>query len=131
MMLQLRRSPRLPQRTPGRATIELAYLASGQVNVTVTRLCDRPMMQAAVRCILDSIQKSPEITLCPFDAEDLMRKRRRGGPPAPPETEKLRVVQGWMRVQGRMNQEVYVNEQGISPATLRRWTRELERDGKL
>ncbi|HZQ09219.1 MAG TPA: helix-turn-helix domain-containing protein [Anaerolineae bacterium] len=60
-----------------------------------------------------------------------MRKRRRGGPLAPDDTEQLRIVRGWLRVQGRMNQEVYAREQGISPATLRRWMRQLEAQGKL
>ena len=120
-----------PVKSHGRATIELVFLSSGQAQVTVTRWCDKPIMVETVTRMLDSVRHSPRIVVTPFDSNELMRKRRRGGPLAPDDTEQLRIVRGWLRVQGRMNQEVYAREQGISPATLRRWMRQLEAQGKL
>ncbi|HZQ07351.1 MAG TPA: hypothetical protein VFD70_12295 [Anaerolineae bacterium] len=88
-------------------------------------------MVETVTRMLDSVRHSPRIVVTPFDPNELIRKRRRGGPLPPSDTEKLRIVHGWLRVQGRMNQEVYARAQGISPATLRRWMRQLEVQRKL
>lgn len=122
---------RLPIKSPGRATLELVHLPSGHVQVTVTRWCDKPIMVATVQTMLDSIQNAPEVVVAPFDPAELLRKRHGGGPLPPSDTEKLRIVRGWLRLQGRINQDVYTRGQGISPATLRRWRHQLEVQGKL
>jgi hypothetical protein len=56
---------------------------------------------------------------------------RRGGPCGTPKSQRQEVVEGWLRLRGRMNQEVYAQGRGISPATLRRWMRELRDADKL
>lgn len=124
------RAPRIPINTPGRATIELVLLPSQQVQVTVTRWCDRRVMIETVMQMVDAIRHSPQVIVNPFEPEKL-RKRRRGGPAPMPEQDKLRIVQAWLRLQGHMTEDVYAREQGISSATLRRWKRQLELEGKL
>ena len=126
---RLLRNECLPIKTPGRARIELLYIPSGQVQVTVISWCDKPIMVETAMSMLDSIQNKSNVVVNPFDPKELMRKRHAGGPPPPSDSEKLRIVLGWRRVQGHMNQEVYTREHGISPATLRRWIHQLEKQG--
>lgn len=56
---------------------------------------------------------------------------RRGGPLGPSDDEKLRLVSGWLRVQGRQTQEVYAQLQGRSASTLRRYIRDLKAKGMI
>lgn len=58
-------------------------------------------------------------------------EKRRGGPEATPEEDRLRIVRGWEDQKGRMLQEVYAATYGIDATTLRRWRRELKNEGKL
>jgi hypothetical protein len=58
-------------------------------------------------------------------------QKRRGGPIPTPESEKIRIVQGWHQVKDNVNQEAYAQGQWITPRTLREWEKELEEQGKL
>lgn len=125
-----RRTSRLPKLTRGRANIELVFLPSQQVQVSVIHWCDTPIMIETVMTLLDSIRASPHVMLSPFDPEALA-KRRRGGPIPTPDEDKVRIIRDWLGVQGHTKEEVFAHEQGISSATLRRWKRQLELQGKL
>jgi transposase-like protein len=87
-------------------------------------------MVDTVETMLDSVRRAPNVVVTPFHPEELMR-RHQGGPRAIADDQKLRIVRGWLQVQGRVNQEIYSQGHGISSATLRRWMRQLEQKGKL
>jgi hypothetical protein len=122
-----KRQSRPRQRRTGRALIEIALLPSQQIQVSVLRSCDNPIVLDLVEFTLSQLRAhSPNVNVRHF----LTPKRKRGGPIGTPEAQKLRIARGWLKVQGRMNQEAFARGEGISPATLRRWLRELD-DGKL
>jgi hypothetical protein len=52
--------------------------------------------------------------------------KRRAGRIPPPEEEMRDLVEGWEKVQGRITQEQYCNQKGVSDSTLRRYRRILE-----
>jgi hypothetical protein len=58
-------------------------------------------------------------------------QKRHGGPVPTPEAEKIRIVQGWCKVKGKINQEAYAQGQWITARTLREWEKELEEQGKI
>jgi hypothetical protein len=58
-------------------------------------------------------------------------ERRRGGPKPTPEIERIKIVKGWLAARGKVLQENYAAMWGVSARQLRRWRRELERQGKL
>lgn len=124
------RPAHLSEKPTGRVTIELVFLASQQTQVTVTQWCDKPLMVETVETMLAAVRHAPHVVVSQFDPE-ILRQRHRGGPRAPSDDEKLRIVKGWLVAQGYTNQEVYAREQGISTATLRRWMRQLEQEAKL
>lgn len=126
-----RPSLRRPLKTIGRATIELVMLPSGEAQVRVMRWCDKPTMVETVTAMLTAVEHLPHVVVTPFDPDELLRKRHKGGPIPPSDTEKLRIVREWLKVQGQMNQKVFARQHSISPATLRRWMRQLEEQGRL
>ena len=55
--------------------------------------------------------------------------RRKGGPVATPDEQKLQIVLGWEKVRGRMTQATYCARVPIDSSTLRRWINELRGKG--
>ncbi len=101
--------------------------------VTVARACNNPAVLKLVDELLDKIRRDPRVVIKDVEPEVPLHAlvRKRGGPAGTPEGQKIEIVKGWFRVQGRMRAIDYASSRGISPATLRRWIRELIDDGKL
>lgn len=57
--------------------------------------------------------------------------KRLGGPIPTPEEERINIVKNWHKERGRVPQWSFCQRVGISTSTLRRWEKELERQGKL
>lgn len=126
---------RLP--TPGRITIEILPPAREQIQVIVTRTCDNPEvidLEEAVLRTLALLWPGVVIRRGSYESQTVtpeMIRRKRGGPAGTPADQKMKIVRGWLRVQGRVNQEIYARGQGVAPSTLRRWMRQLRHEGKL
>jgi hypothetical protein len=77
--------------------------------------------------ILDEIcQAYPEAN--GIDCEG--RPPRKGGRKPPPREEMESIVNGWKKVEGKITQERYCNQKGISVSTLGHYIRKLEADHK-
>lgn len=63
--------------------------------------------------------------------EQAERKPRKGGPVPLSDEEKIKIVGEWYAVQGKENQEVFCNRNGIGTSTLRGYMRDLKAKGKL
>ncbi len=121
----------------GRVLIEIRPHSPDGLEASVTRTCNKPeIIELAEALVKELVRLSPGIVIKkalpeskPVIAE--REGRRRGGPVPTPQDEKMKVVKGWLQVQGRVNQELYARRQGIAPSTLRRWIRQLRREGKL
>ena len=116
------------QRISGRALLELRLLPSEELQVRVLRLCENPRMQDLVEWTVGQLRvHAPTVRVLPADPP----RPKRGGPAGTPEDKKISIAKGWLKGQGHINQEVYARTEGISPATLRRWMRELRETGEL
>jgi len=121
----------------GRLVIEMRSVAADRLQVTVTRLCDSPIAVESVEVLLSEIARLWPAALIQREAPAALPTAaslplsRRGGPVGTPEPQRLQIVQGWLTVQGRMNQEVYASTHGIAASTLRRWMRQLQAEDKL
>jgi len=121
----------------GRVSIDIVSLDRGGFEVTVTRSSDKPEIIEYAESVLKEIVRltpkviirrvSPTSPLVTFKSAS----PKRGGPAGTPEDQKMRIAAGWLRVQGRINQAVYADSQGVAPSTLRRWIRQLRQEGKL
>lgn len=121
-------------RPSGRVRIDITSSGPDSIQVLVARSCNNPAILELVDEILDEIfVRRPKVLVknvepgVPFSATS----QKRGGPAGMPDEKRIEIVQGWFKVQGRMKQVLYANSQGISPATLRRWVREMREAGKL
>lgn len=120
----------------GRVIIDIERQAPAEIHVTITPTCDNAdVMEYCRRLCEQTLLEWPDARIkmnkpliLNASGQD---KGRRGGPIGTPTDEKLRIIRDWVRVQGRVNQEVYAGTHGISSATLRRWLREIRVDGKL
>lgn len=113
--------------TSGQIIIKILALPSQQIQVTVIGTCTNPAVIEFLEAVLGEMgQRWPQVVIRRVEAT-----KKRGGPIGTPEDQRIKIVRGWLRVQGRMNQEIYANSQGIAPSTLRRWQRELGDKGKL
>ncbi len=121
----------------GRIFIEIISQSPETIQVTVSRACDEPEIVAYVEALRAEIVRlwpgavvwggESEYGLVSWESP----KSQRGGPVGTPEDQRLRIVRGWFDVRGQVNQEIYAQNQGIAPSTLRRWIRELRDEGKL
>ncbi len=127
----------LVRRPGGRLIIEILPVTPERIEVTVTRTCDNPvvidseeeLLKVIVRLWPGAVIKRAQ-PMAPAAASYPTRTRR-GGPAGTPEARRIQIVRGWLRVQGRMTQEIYASRQGVAASTLRRWRRQLDADGKL
>lgn len=104
------------------------------MQVTVMRGCNNRDVLKLVDQVLATIAANhPEIVIKEVepDAPSSAWARRRGGPVGIPENQRMEIVKDWFKVQGRIRAVDYAQSRGISPATLRRWTRTLVDGGKL
>jgi hypothetical protein len=118
----------------GQVRIEITLSDPDSIQVTVARSCNDPVILELVDEILDEIfLRRPKVVVktAEPDAPLGATSEKRGGPAGMPDEKRIEIVQGWFKVQGRMKQALYANSQGISPATLRRWIREMRNTGKL
>ncbi len=117
----------------GRVRIDLVSAGSGNVLVTVARACNDPAVLKLADELLDGIARHSNVTIKNIEPEVPLSvlARRRGGPAGMPETQRIEIVKGWFKVRGRTKEVDYARSRGISPATLRRWIRELLQAGKL
>ena len=117
--------------------IEVTPLPGKRIEVTIVYASDDRAIIDGVQAVVSKIVKAwpragvrivrsetESTSLCPTAG-------KHGGPAGTPENQKQWIVKGWLEIQGRMNQEVYANSNGISSSTLRRWMRELRANGKL
>lgn len=121
-------------RPSGQVRIEIASSDPDSIQVTVARSCNNPVILELVDEILNEIYlRRPKVVVknAEPDAPLGPTSQKRGGPAGMPDEKRIEIVQGWFKVQGRMKQVLYANSQGISPATLRRWIREMRETGKL
>jgi hypothetical protein len=128
---------RLARHPSGRIIIEIVPVVSGRIQVTVTRTCDTPVAIDSEEALLKEIvrlwpeavirREQPKALAAAYTPPSI----KRGGPAGTPEHQRIQIVRGWLRVQGRMNQEIYASGQGIAASTLRRWLRQLREEGKL
>jgi hypothetical protein len=121
-------------RASGQVRIEIASSDPDSIQVTVARSCNNPVILELVDEILNEIYlRRPKVVVknAEPDAPLGPTSQKRGGPAGMPDEKRIEIVQGWFKVQGRMKQALYANSQGISPATLRRWIREMRETGKL
>ncbi|HEY4667617.1 MAG TPA: hypothetical protein VIH26_09985 [Anaerolineales bacterium] len=127
----------LVRRPGGRLIIEVFPLTPERIEVAVTRTCDNPVVIDAEEELMKEIvrlwpqavirREQPQVpTVSPSPPGG-----KRGGPAGTPENQRIKIVRGWLRVQGRTHQEVYASSQDISTSTLRRWMRQLREEGKL
>lgn len=127
----------LVRRPGGRLIIEILPLTPERIEVTVTRTCDNPVVIDSEEELLKEIVRLwPQAVIRRAQPKTLPAASsppggKRGGPAGTPENQRVKIVKGWLRVQGRVNQEVYAYSQGIAPSTLRRWKRQLGEEGKL
>ena len=63
--------------------------------------------------------------------EAFRKTLHRGGPKPTPDEDRLRIVRGWLEVQGNMLKEVYAQYHGVSPRTLTNWEHDLREEGKI
>jgi hypothetical protein len=120
----------------GRVLIEIVPHSPAGLEASVTRTCDKPEIVGLAEALVNELVRlSPGIVITrgPMETKTVTSKSigRRGGPIATPEDQKLKVVKGWLRAQGRLNQEIYAQSRGIAPSTLRRWIHQLRQAGKL
>lgn len=121
-------------RRAGRVTLTISAQPSGGILLTVARACSNPKVLKLAdeviahtrQQVADTVVKEVEPEV-PFSA----LTRKRGGPKGRPETQRIEIVKGWFKVQGKMKAVDYAHSRGISAATLRRWVRELLDTGKL
>lgn len=117
--------------------IEVVLNASEHVQVTVTYAGNPTLIYHLKELTRELAHHLPrvELSMIVKPANTLvtaaLNSRKRGGPIGTPQDKKIKIVRGWQQLQGRMNQEIYAGSQGIAPSTLRRWTHELQEDGKL
>ncbi len=123
--------------TPGRIMIEILPSIRKQIQVIVTRTCDNPEVVDLEEAVLrELVLLWPGVIIRRGSSETQtvtreMIRRKRGGPAGTPEDQKMKIVRGWLKVQGRINQEIYSRSQGVAPSTLRRWMRQLRQEDKL
>jgi hypothetical protein len=120
----------------GRITIEIELNTQPSLEVTVRRSCSDPLVVEVFETVLHEIsQRWPgaTVTWIELPAPHLVSKpeTRRGGPAGTPREQRRAIVAGWLRAQGRVNQEVYARSKGVSTATLRRWMANLREQGQL
>lgn len=129
-MLNSRRA----DRPSGRVRIDITSSGPDSIQVTVARSCNNPMTLELVDEILDEIfLRRPKVVVKNVEPDTPLSavSQKRGGPAGMPDEKRKEIIQGWFKVQGRMKQVQYANSRGISPATLRRWIREMRDTGKL
>jgi hypothetical protein len=121
-------------RPSGQVRIDITSSDPDSIQVLVARSCNNPAILELVDEILDEIfVRRPKVVVknvepkAPFNATSL----KRGGPVGMPDEKRKEIIQGWFKVRGRMKQVPYAKSQGISPATLRRWMREMRETGEL
>ncbi len=117
----------------GRVRIDIVSAGTGNVLVTVARACNNPAVLKLADELLGQIARHPNVTIKNIEPEVPLSALvgRRGGPAGMPENQRIEIVRGWFKVRGRIKEVDYAQSRGISPATLRRWIRELLQAGKL
>jgi len=117
--------------------IEIVTVAPEQVEVTVIHRDGDPLLLRCVDRLVQEIARCRPLAPVKIDqpvsesAPPSRTNGRRGGPSGTPKTQQLEIVQGWLAIQGRMNQEVYAQSRGVAASTLRRWLRDFRVEGKL
>ncbi len=117
--------------------IEIVAVAPERVEITVIHRDGDPLLLRCVDMLVQEIAKCQPMALVKVDqfssevAPPSCTNGKRGGPSGTPKAQQLEIVQGWLTIQGRMNQEVYAHSHGIAASTLRRWLRAFRVEGKL
>ncbi len=118
----------------GRVRIDIASTGAGGIQVTVARACNNPTVLKLVDEALEDISRRyPKVVIKEVQPDVPLSALvgKRGGPAGTPENKRIEIVKDWFKAQGRIKEVDYAASHGISPATLRRWTRELVKAGKL